>query len=173
LGRPAYRDFYAIDLRAGWTIATGEDAVLEYMPSITPLAISTRNPDYVRAPQDCTEGCTLPAERGTVPVYHTAYGFGLAPLGFQLRLFPRAAVRPFAHVIGGALWFTRRIPDPMATRFNFTAEAGGGLEIALPKRHALAIGYAFHHTSNGGTGKVNPGVNSGVLTVGITVGARN
>jgi hypothetical protein len=170
MGRPAYRDFYAVDLRAGWTIASSEDAALEYTPSLTPLAISTGNPEYLRDTKACVPNSPCPYKAGTVPVYRTAYAFGLAPLGFQLRFFPRAAVRPFVQVSGGALWFTRPIPDPMATRFNFTAEAGGGLEIALPRRHALAIGYGFHHTSNGGTGQVNPGVNSGVLTVGITAG---
>jgi hypothetical protein len=168
-GTPAYRDFYTVDLRAGWTIAASEDATLEYTPSITPLAITTGNPEYVPDTRPCKDGyCTM--EQRMVPVYRTVYAAGLAPLGFQLRFFPHAPVRPFAHLSGGALWFTRPIPDPMATRFNFTAETGGGLEIALPRRHALTIGYAFHHTSNGGTGQVNPGMNSGVLIVGVTAG---
>lgn len=170
MGQPAYRDFYVLDLRAGWTIAASADAALEYTPSITPLAITTGNPEYMVQPATCPPGDTCSRKLVTVPVYHTVYGFGLSPLGFQLRFFPRAAVRPFVHLSGGALWFTRRVPDPMATRFNFTAETGAGLEFRLPRHHALAIGYAFHHTSNGGTGKVNPGVNSGVLTVGITAG---
>jgi hypothetical protein len=169
MGQPAYRDFYVLDLRAGWTIAASEEAALEYTPSVTPLAITTGNPDYVPASKDCSKGCPTPGGN-TVPVYHTVYGFGLAPLGFQLRFFPRAPVRPVVHMSAGVLRFTRPVPDPAATRFNFTAETGGGLEFALPRHHTLTIGYAFHHTSNGGTGQVNPGVNSGVVIVGITAG---
>ncbi|MFL5509718.1 MAG: acyloxyacyl hydrolase, partial [Gemmatimonadaceae bacterium] len=68
---------------------------------------------------------------------------------------------------GGGLWFSRRIPDPVATRFNFTASAGPALELRLTPSQSLRAGYLWHHTSNGGTGKVNPGLNSGILALGV------
>jgi hypothetical protein len=67
----------------------------------------------------------------------------------------------------GGLWFMRRIPDPVATRFNFTASAGPTLELRVTPAQSLRVGYLWHHTSNGGTGKVNPGLNSGILALGL------
>jgi hypothetical protein len=29
------------------------------------------------------------------------------------------------------------------------------------------VGYSWHHTSNGGTGEVNPGLNSRAIAIGI------
>lgn len=180
LDRKAYRDFYEVELRAGWTLAAGEHVAVEYAASLVPLAIMTGNPDYVPAsaldgpdglpidpcPADgCTDGTG--GGLGVVLVPRTVYAFGLAPLGFQLRFRRHARVQFIAHLAGGGLWFTRPVPDPAAAQFNFTAELGGAIEIALPGHHGLLLGYTFHHTSNGGTGTVNPGLNSHLITLGV------
>jgi hypothetical protein len=104
---------------------------------------------------------------GSVPRYSNTYGFGLTPVGFQLRLFHTSPVQILTYANGGALWFTERIPDPEATRFNFTAELGAAIQVNLPERLGLVVGYSWHHTSNAGTGRVNPGLNSRAISVGI------
>jgi hypothetical protein len=169
----AYRDMYIVDLRAGWTLTSNRFLSVEYAPSIVPLAVSTRNPKaYVpTASAGCLQGksCadfTTLAIR-TVPNYSNTYGFGLTPVGFQLRLFRSSLVQLVTYANGGALWFTHRIPDPEATRFNFTAELGAAVQVNIPDRLGLVLGYSWHHTSNAGTGRVNPGVNSRALSVGI------
>jgi hypothetical protein len=168
-----YRDLYIVDLRAGWTLASSDFLSVEYAPSIVPLAVSTRNPqEYVpRATvscvhgKDCAEFTALDVK--TIPYYSNTYGFGLTPVGFQLRLFRTSPVQLLTYANGGALWFTHRIPDPEATRFNFTAELGAAVQVNLPQRLGLLVGYSWHHTSNGGTGHVNPGLNSRAISVGI------
>ncbi len=169
----AYRDLYIVDLRAGWTLASNDFISVEYAPSVVPLAISTRNPtEYEpRVANTCLEGKDCNNYKAlsisTVPLYSTTYGFGLTPVGFQMRLFRTSPVQLLTYANGGALWFTHRIPDPEATRFNFTAELGTALQVNLPDRLGLVLGYSWHHTSNAGTGRVNPGLNSRALSIGI------
>ena len=168
-----YRNMYIVDLRAGWTLTSNSFLSVEYAPSVVPLAISTRNPEaYVpRSMVSCVQGKDCEDFRAldvrTIPLYSNNYGFGLTPVGFQLRLFRSWPVQLLTYANGGALWFTHPIPDPEATRFNFTAELGGAIQVNLPERLGLVVGYSWHHTSNGGTGHVNPGLNSRALTVGI------
>ncbi len=169
----AYRDMYVVDLRAGWTLASNGFLSVEYAPGVVPLAISTRNPRaYEPVPVTvCPQGKSCndytATEYTTVPLYSTAYGFGLTPVSFQLRLFPSSPVQLLTYANGGALWFTQPIPDPEATRFNFTAELGAAIQLNLPDRLGLVVGYSWHHTSNAGTGHVNPGLNSRALSLGI------
>jgi hypothetical protein len=168
-----YRDLYIIDLRAGWTLTSNNFLSVEYAPSLVPLAISTRNPtEYEpRVANTCLQGKDCNNYKAlsisTVPLYSTAYGFGVTPIGFQMRLFRTSPVQLLTYANGGALWFSHRIPDPEATRFNFTAELGAALQVNLPDRLGLVLGYSWHHTSNAGTGRVNPGLNSRALSVGV------
>ena len=103
---------------------------------------------------------------GATPIPHSVYAFGLTPIGWAISV-GRGPARLTVEASGGGLWFTRRIPDPVATRFNFTASAGPTLELRVTQSQMLRIGYLWHHTSNGGTGKVNPGLNSGILAAGL------
>jgi hypothetical protein len=168
-----YRDMYILDLHAGWTLASNDFLSVEYAPGVVPLAVSTRNPrEY--APQvtaSCAYGNACEnfsaLSVSTVPQFTTTYGFGLTPVGFRMRIFRSRPLQLLTYANGGALWFTHRIPDPEATQFNFTAELGAALQINLPNRLALAVGYSWHHTSNGGTGEVNPGLNSRAIAIGI------
>jgi hypothetical protein len=65
------------------------------------------------------------------------------------------------------VWFTRNMPVPDARRFNFAADAGGGVELLTRDERALVVGYRFHHLSNGGRARQNPGVDMHVLYVGV------
>jgi malonyl-CoA/methylmalonyl-CoA synthetase len=66
---------------------------------------------------------------------------------------------------GGTLPDT--VPDPEATRFNFTADIGGAVKFVFAARRALMVGYKYHHLSNGGLGGVNPGANAHVFYLGF------
>jgi hypothetical protein len=162
-----HHDLYLLGLRGGWTVATWSHASLDYTIDIVPAAIMTGNPNYTPVITPCPPGAVCAAERQMVPSYHTVYGFGLAPAGIQLQLFPNAPVQLLLDVSGGVLWFAHPVPDPEATRFNFTAEFGGAVRWSYSAHHALLVGYKLHHTSNAGTGTVNPGLNSGMLYVGF------
>jgi hypothetical protein len=77
-----------------------------------------------------------------------------------------SALRLQADVTGGFLYFGRPLLAANATRFNFTGSAGLGLRVAAGEGGWLLIGYRVHHTSNGGLGEVNPGMDAHQVYVG-------
>jgi len=172
------RDLYLSGIRLGRPLAAGLDYALDWVAEIVPLAVSTQNPLYrqmpVRGP--CRDCGAYRAADGVVwefVRYRTAYAAGGSPLGLQLRLFPQAPARLVLHTNGGALFFSDRIPDFQSTRFNFTAEAGGAVRLPVARGRRLELGYRYHHTSNAGTGRANPGLNAHVLYMGVAAsGAR-
>jgi hypothetical protein len=162
-GIPGHRDFYMASFRFGWTI--GDEAAPvsgRYFIDAIPGAVSTDMPEY-RWTSRCRPDTLCP---GATPILHNAYGFGVTPLGWAL-VMGHGPARLTIEASGGGLWFSRRIPDPVAARFNFTASVGPTLELRMTSTQAVRVGYLWHHTSNGGTGKVNPGLNSGILAAGL------
>jgi hypothetical protein len=165
-GVHGHRDFYLSSIRVGWAVAGGDNPSRfvngSYFIDVVPVAVSTSMPEY-HWNSHCQPETLCP---GATPILHDAYAFGLAPLGWALTL-GRGPARLTMEVSGGGLWFSRRIPDPAATRFNFTASTGPTLEWRLASGPAVRVGYLWHHTSNGGTGRVNPGLNSGIAAIGL------
>ncbi|HEY2375672.1 MAG TPA: acyloxyacyl hydrolase [Gemmatimonadaceae bacterium] len=163
-GAVGYRDFYLASARFGWQVG-GDDASpvrVTYFIDVIPAAVSTGMPEY-QWDSRCQPTTFCP---GATPIPHNVYGFGLAPIGWSLGV-GNGRARLTIEAAGGGLWFDRRVPDPLAARFNFTASAGPTLELRLRSVESLRLGYLWHHTSNGGTGHVNPGLNSGILTAGL------
>ena len=98
----------------------------------------------------------------------SSYAWGIAPLGLQVNFRPHKKYQPFVEGSGGFLYFKKRIPNEFGTHFNFTAYAGGGVEIRLDKKRAVSLGYKYFHVSNGYRGIVNPGFDHNVISVGYT-----
>ncbi len=96
-------------------------------------------------------------------------GFGAAPLGFQFNLYDGNVIQPFFKSSAGFMLFNKRFPDERGTRFNFTLELGGGLELAVAKNFSFTLGYKYHHMSNGQFGQINPGIDSNIFYTGITI----
>lgn len=101
-------------------------------------------------------------------VRETRRAFGIAPLGLQVNFRPRKKYQPFVGASGGLLYFNKTTPNFVGTRFNFTADVGGGLEIKLKDRRALTIGYKYYHISNGDRGIENPGYDNNLFYIGYT-----
>jgi len=99
------------------------------------------------------------------------FGFGLSPIRFRWLTEPVGRLRLFGELNGGILATDTPIPHGI-TRFNFTAEAGGGLRIACWRRTGLVLGYRLHHLSNGNRRPDNPSINSHMVYAGISVLAR-
>jgi lipid A 3-O-deacylase PagL len=163
----AYRDFVFLAVRRAWPLGGSGLIAVDYVADLIPAALSSR----VSGSRDVFIPCPNPgpcvAPLTQVPVTQTVYGVGLVPLGVQARLFRGRAVQGLVEVSGGALWFARPLPGPSGTRFNFTAQIGAGLQIRIARRTALLAQYHYHHTSNAGTGAVNPGLNSFVFSLGL------
>lgn len=98
----------------------------------------------------------------------TRYGFGVAPLGGQINFRPRKKYQPFLGASGGFLYMNQRIPHVFGTRFQYTADVGGGLEIRLKDKKAVTLGYKYYHISNGNRGLSNPGIDNNLFYVGYT-----
>jgi hypothetical protein len=74
-----------------------------------------------------------------------------------------------AYIEGGAgvIWENSHSPS-YAHAFNFSPQAGAGLDIKITGNYALSLAYRFRHTSNAGLYLHNPGVNSNFFTLGVT-----
>lgn len=131
-----------------------------YAPNVIPLVVITNNPRYTRV---TSSGVVRRVESGRGPVV----GTGLVPFGLQVeaRLSSNADLYSMAG-IGGA-WFSDVMPQDGARRFNFSIEFGGGVFLRTRQRHALQLGYKFHHFSNMYTARENPGVDAHVLYAGL------
>jgi lipid A 3-O-deacylase len=93
------------------------------------------------------------------------YGGGFNPLVLKWNLAPRRHFAPYFELAGGGLFSNAELP-PDASVFNFTAQAGPGVQILLTRKHALDIATKFFHMSNATLGTINPGMNGIHVTIG-------
>ncbi len=94
------------------------------------------------------------AEVGITPMLKVSL-----PLGRRVLLF----------VEGGAGLISESFDSPaIAHSFNFTPQAGGGLDVALTSRWALSLAYRFRHSSNAGLYDDNPAFNCHFFQTGLT-----
>jgi hypothetical protein len=98
------------------------------------------------------------------------YAGGLSPVGQRINLAPHHRLQPFLVCNGGFLVSTRDLPSNDSSRFNFTFEFGGGLQIFRDHRHSWAAEYRLHHLSNDYTGNNNPGIDSQILKLTYSFG---
>ena len=143
------RQLFLFALRYGRVLAAWESVSLEYTLDIFPAAV-VFEPGHVR--------------RGS----STIYGAGLSPLGFKVNFAQQSWIQPFVAASLGFLYFLDDVPVPHSSRFNFTPEAGIGVEFFLAPQRALMLGYKFHHISSAGIGDDNPGMNSHVIYAGFS-----
>lgn len=143
------RQLLLVALRYGRVLAAWESVSLQYTLDIFPAAV-VFEPDHFRSGSS------------------TIYGAGLSPFGFKLNFLPQSWIQPFIDASVGFLYFQRDIPVPDSSRFNFTPEAGLGVQFFLAPNYALTLGYKFHHISNAGISQNNPGMNSHVIYAGFS-----
>jgi hypothetical protein len=97
-------------------------------------------------------------------------GEGMSPIGFQWNFLPRHRVQPFLVGHGGYMYSSRPIPVEGAGSFNFTFDAGFGLEIFRSKTRSVRAEYRFHHLSNAYTANENPGIDNGLFQLSYVFG---
>lgn len=103
------------------------------------------------------------------PREDTLTGIGVSPLGFQINFMPHRIFQPFFKSSGGIMILNGPFPDERGKKFNFTFGIGGGVEAAISPSSSLSLGYKFYHLSNGQTGQVNPGIDSGFMYGAFTL----
>jgi hypothetical protein len=119
----------------------------------------------------------FPAGQGTLTYTQTCstvwnYLGGVSPLGQRLSWRPGKRLQPYWITNAGFLAATRIVPMYGATKFNFTVESGGGIEWFLRDRRSVAFDVRYHHTSNGGRGDNNPGVDNIAFRASYRLGRR-
>ncbi len=70
------------------------------------------------------------------------------------------------------LFFNKRTPNLVGTRFAFTADIGAGIEFRLKERRSVTVGYKYYHISNGDRGIENPGFDNNLFYIGYTFFSR-
>ena len=97
----------------------------------------------------------------------THYGFGFSPIGVRMLWRRNSNVRPYLMGKGGILYFHTHVLSPQASKLNFSAEFGGGLQAGLTPRMDLRLGYNDFHFSNGDISTHNPGIDFMYLNAGL------
>jgi len=98
-----------------------------------------------------------------------AYGVGGSPIGAQLNFVHFRRVEPFLTSGGGFLYFNHRMFGT-TQQFNFTAQLGAGVQLFTSShRAAIDVGYKYHHISNANLANQNPGLDSHMLFVGLSL----
>jgi len=148
-GRTPDAKFGIVSLRYSRRFNNSDVVNLRYTADVTPVAV-------LNFPVPFTSTST------------TTYGAGFAPLGLQANFRPRKKIQPFVGLSGGFMYFGKQVPGPLGTRFQFTADIGGGIDIRLKNKRALTLGYKYFHISNGDRGAINPGIDNQVFYAGYT-----
>lgn len=130
-------------------------------------------------------GRQLTAERGhgwtrghvqyameVIPLYlqfqsKTVYGAGLTPFLLRYQLTSGRVVAPFVEAGAGMLATTSDVPEGTAS-FNFTPQGGVGVQVVPAGRAAWTLGARYHHTSNAGIARHNPGINAIMIYAGVS-----
>jgi hypothetical protein len=149
IGTTEDRKLALFALRYGRILRAWDSVSLEYTLDIFPAAV-VFEPDRVR--------------RGK----SSFYGAGLSPLGLKINFGQQSWIKPFIAASVGFLYFEEDVPVPRSSRFNFTPEAGLGVQFFLTPKNALTLGYKLHHMSNAYTSRSNPGMDSHVIYAGFS-----
>jgi hypothetical protein len=99
------------------------------------------------------------------PERTTIDGADVVPAGARLLFAPHSRWKPYLVGAGGVAYFSSPILSPQATRLNFSAEFGGGLQVEVSQHTGLRFGYSAFHLSNGNTGQHNPALDTNLIYI--------
>lgn len=158
IGRTPDARFGMIAFRYSRRFNNNDTVNLKYTADVVPVS-------FLNYPDVEISGGPVPSVSAVRP---TRYAFGAAPLGLQMNFRPRKKLQPFIGASGGMLYFQKRTPNYVGTRFAFTADIGAGIELKMEKKRAVTFGYKYYHISNGDRGIENPGIDNNLFYIGYT-----
>jgi opacity protein-like surface antigen len=137
---------YQVEARYGRLVYTNHLLALRYIAEVIPFSVvGDPQPNGQRA---------------------YAHATGGSPIGAQINFLQYHRIQPFLTSGGGFLYFDRRMFG--ATQFNFTAQVAGGVQVFTSRHRSVQFGYEYHHISNANLGRINPGMDSHVMFVGLS-----
>jgi hypothetical protein len=95
------------------------------------------------------------------------FGSGFNPLLLQYNFVASHKIVPFVQVGAGTLLTERMVPA-RSSDFNFTPQGGFGIYLFRRPKTAFSVGVRYHHISNAGIRKPNPGINSMYFYSGLS-----
>ena len=98
-----------------------------------------------------------------VPPSQKFVAIGLVPGAFSELLFKKAPVYLDESI--GVDYFTRKFPNKNGKNFNIILEAG--VHVTILK--TVTLGYRYSHVSNVWTGRINPGMDSNMISLGFLI----
>ncbi len=159
------RDFYMAGIRLGRQLSASPRLAIDYFIDIVPFLRSTNNPVEYRE-TTCQPLTICMVE--LIMTDATVHGYGVTPIGLQLRTFPQNRVQLVFGLNLGVAWYEKPVPDPDEKQLNFMGDLTAGVQVRVGRSDALLAGVRQNHTSNANTGAANPGLDSRVLYVGMT-----
>lgn len=161
-----HRDVQMLGIRFGGQLTASSLLALDYYVDLIPLIRSTNIPTAYRTVVLCDvfDRCRTDEIMETA----TVRGYGVTPMGLQLRVLAGEWVQLVLGASAGAALYDRPVPDPGETRLNFMGDVTAGLQVRLGRSGALLAGVRHNHTSNANTGPANPGMDTRVLYAGFT-----
>jgi hypothetical protein len=160
IGKTPDARFGNIGLRYGRVLKTSKTIAFEWTIDAIPVAVLS-NTRFIVVPSGT--GFVFTQTRKSV------YGWGAAPIGLKFNFRRNRRVQPFGQATGGFLYFNEQVPVAGASRFNFTFDFSGGVQIVNSNRRAFTIGYKYQHISNGYRANFNPGVDVQMVFAGFSV----
>jgi hypothetical protein len=118
---------------------------------------------------------TLRYTADLIPIARLTYaagsisGKGASPIGFEMDLPSLKRVQPLASISGGFIYFDQNVPRDGGARFNFSAAMGAGVRITIGRSIVSEAGYKYHHLSNDYRAAANPGFDSHLLLLGVSL----
>ncbi len=108
----------------------------------------------------------------TIPLYlqfqsKVVYGAGLTPFLLRYNFTAARSWSPYIEIGAGVLGTTHKVPED-TSRFNFTPQGGVGLQYIMSGRRSFTVGVRYHHTSNAGIARSNPGINAILFHTGVS-----
>ena len=161
-----HRDVQMLGVRFGGQLTASSPLALDYYVDLIPLIRSTNIPTAYRDVVTCDvfNRCRTDEIMETA----TVRGYGVTPVGLQLRVFAGEWVQLVVGASAGAALYDRPVPDPGEKRLNFMGDVTAGLQVRVGRSGALLAGVRHNHTSNANTGRANPGMDTRVLYAGFT-----
>jgi hypothetical protein len=145
-----------LGFRYGRTLFDKPFYSLQYTIDVIPVEI-VHQPTYVP--------CNIPSRLGFICAsgHETVYGGGVNPIGLKLNFHRQYRFQPFLASTAGFVASTNPVPVDISvgTRFNYTFDFQGGLELfSTSRRSSWKLAYRFQHISNAYRNNYNPGVDA-------------
>ena len=98
---------------------------------------------------------------------YSALAVGVLPIALMVQTPDDRRIGLSATADAGGALFSQRVPATKGTRFNFIARFGADVVVRVRSGVWVSGGYRHVHISNGGTGEINPGIDTPVFAFGI------